>query len=39
VNAATLVQKRWNDCKVPRDDSMSHGEYTGTLNDLQPECA
>lgn len=39
MNAATLVQKRWNDCKALHDDGMSYGEYTGPLNDLRSECA
>lgn len=26
MNVATLVQKLWNYCNVPRDDGMSYGD-------------
>jgi type I restriction enzyme M protein len=49
VNAATLVQKLWNDCNVLRDDGMSHGDYVEQLTYLpflkmaderaQPPCS
>jgi hypothetical protein len=27
MNTATIVQKLWNNCCVPRDDGMSYGDY------------
>lgn len=27
MNAATVVQRLWNDCNVVRDDGMSYGDY------------
>lgn len=27
MNAATIVQRLWNDCNVVRDDGMSYGDY------------
>jgi type I restriction enzyme M protein len=34
MNSATLIQKLWNYCNVPRDDGMSYGDYVEQLTYL-----
>ena len=34
MTALTLIQKRWNDCNILRDDGLSHGDYVEQLRYL-----